>query len=184
MKRTHYIMPRRSGKTIKAKKLRDQDNKNSFLIEGGGSAKDLIKEVKKLRGYKFKKIIIDEFIPCVMYRDDFNKNTFENELEIIGIDEIVLFSTPIKIYSEVELYLANLIEFPDYMLNYDYFDLKNLKKIIIEIKNSYLTHIDTNIIEEGSFMCERNGSTEKEEFITNICGSFNKTKYINIWKHL
>lgn len=122
MKITHYIAPRDCGKTTFAESLQKQDP-SLLLIQRSYTITDMLQLFKSFRGKYdhhncYTGIIIDEFIPFTQSRG-YSKGRFLQELKIMGIEEVVLISTPDKFYNPrkiedfkemVEKFLIDILE--------------------------------------------------------------------------
>jgi hypothetical protein len=97
----HYVCPVCSGKSTTAQKLQNLDPENTLLIEVQSSTNlDLIYK-KFIKGCKFKKIIIDNFLN--LYSNKKNEvNKFVQYIKSNSVEEIILFSTPDRLYNKNE----------------------------------------------------------------------------------
>jgi hypothetical protein len=93
----HYVCPVCSGKSTTAQQLQKLDPENILLIEVyDGTDLDVIRE-KFIPDCKFKTIIIDNFLK--LYRNKKNcVRKFINFLKKKNVEEIILFSTPDRLY--------------------------------------------------------------------------------------
>lgn len=145
MKITHYIQPRRSGKTKYANEL---NKKEGVLI----IPHDWIRSFKTLRceNGRFNTLIIDEYISLYWSLPKSNrlrvaayiKEELSRLLDTNG--EIILISTPKKRYYEGVYVLANIITFPEFMVNDLFYEslhinIEKYKNDIMEIHGQFLS---------------------------------------------
>ena len=95
----HYVCPVCSGKSTMAQKLQNLDPEETLLIEARDSTDlDMIYE-NHIKGCIFKKVIIDNFLK--LYQN--KKNCVRKIIKLFkknGTQEIILFSTPDRLYDE------------------------------------------------------------------------------------
>lgn len=101
----HYICPRACGKTTFANKLQKEDP-SLLLIQGEGSSMSIDSLLTRFRGQKdshdcYTGIIVDEFLPMTRHHN-YSRSKFLFFLEYLGIDEVILISTPDKLYNSSE----------------------------------------------------------------------------------
>lgn len=109
MKVTHYIMPRRSGKTTEINSLYNND-KDTLIVYS-----NLFKN-RFIRCH-IDKIVIDDYISFVnKCTVDIGLNRFKDWLycEVLSClnpdGELILYSTPDKMYTQESIYQATLFE--------------------------------------------------------------------------
>lgn len=104
MKITHYICPRGCGKTTKARELQMEDPENTLLFLLGKNG-DSYRDGLSLRGFRFKRVIFDEFLLVCSKKEkkehlvrfyEWICYDIMNSLEQDG--EIIFISTSDKLY--------------------------------------------------------------------------------------
>ena len=96
----HYVCPVCSGKSIAAQKMQNLNPEETLLIEVDTTTDlNLIYE-KFVKDYKFKKIIIDNFLKLFSNKKNQVKK-FIKYIKSCGVEEIVLYSTPDHLYNKV-----------------------------------------------------------------------------------
>lgn len=160
---THYVCPRKCGKTTFARELQIKDP-SLLLIERDCSITDMEKLFESFRGkvdrYNFYTgIIIDEFIPFTKSRG-YSKGRLLSELKIMGIEEVFLISTPDKIY-DVENNKDR-----EEMIQKFLIDIPECENKINIIKTNFGIELDQNKKEEiRELLGEERFLTEYGEFL-------------------
>jgi len=94
----HYVCPVCSGKTTKAQEIQLNDPENTLLIEVLDSTDIERIYEKHIKGCRFKTIVIDNFLKLYnKKRGDVNKIMQKMKAHS---EEIILFSTPDKLYDK------------------------------------------------------------------------------------
>ena len=94
---THYVCPVCSGKSTAAQKLQNLDPENTLLIEVYNDTNLTLINQNYIKGCKFKTVIIDNFLK--LYKNKKNcVRRFIDYLKKNDVEEIILFSTPDRLY--------------------------------------------------------------------------------------
>ena len=156
MKVKHYICPRACGKTTLANNLQKKDS-SLLLIQCEGLSVSIDSLIAKFRGQEdardcYTGIIIDEFIPITKHRD-YHLSQFQFLLDYLGIEEVILISTPDKLYNSSE---------------FDRLEMQN--RLLLSSKNIEVEVIRTNLHPTHKFI---NRNEQSEEFFqTQILGNY------------
>jgi hypothetical protein len=151
MRIIHYICPRQSGKTTTARNFQMNDHENTLLIETQGISNFNYIIDNLLRGKRFKKIIIDEFLFCT--KEHYNPIAFKEALVNVKCEELFLYSTSDKLYNPIIfslLYTAEVCVVKNTLHCYvnDEYREKFINEVD-EINDKFLNPHDVIVIKDG-----------------------------------
>jgi len=186
MKIKHYICPRNCGKTTFAENLQMGDPENTLLFK---MDRGFWKWGQDMRGERWKRIIMDEYILRYNNLGETDKDRFVDWLNTDVINclykhdegELILISTPDKLYSEESIMLASLIYNYGYQKDYEILDMKKIMNNYQEINNKCLNLAIVEIIKtdfgnkkDKEILKRYKEMFSEEQYKTDILGEFLK----------
>lgn len=145
MKVTHYICPRRCGKTSKAEEIQMEDPENIVIIKCYPIPSiEILTNI--LHGRRFEKVIFDEFLHFASDRY-YDRDLLLKLLVRVKCEELILFSTQDRLYNEMSMMLVGIIEHPEFLKDYPLsMGLNEIKRVIEEYNNKFLNPSKVDII--------------------------------------
>ena len=138
-----------------------------------------IKELTdKLRSQRFKKVIIDEYLSC--RRTAFSRSGLMYLLKVVECEELVLFSTPDKRYTQEQLVLSSSVLNLQSHTKNDLINYNDIISLVETVRNSFLDLSDVKIIKikecylnNEAKIAEKSLRSE-EEYKTQVLGELIK----------